>query len=216
MGVMGAFVFAAQMINFTIPGTGSSGHLCGGMLLAAIVGPYAAFLTMIGVLLIQCLLFADGGLMALGPTSGIWRSTVVLWAADLARLYPQGAEPCENYRRIADRLHPFAAAGGVLGIRRNAGLRHYGAALWCVFAGHAAHSSRHWRGGRLHHRRCACLFVRGTPQSAVAGRRGRREKQRLTLRGTLGVLAGAAVVVAGGLSLLASAFPMGWNGRCSV
>ena len=70
MGVMGAFVFAAQMLNFTIPGTGSSGHLCGGMLLAAVVGPYAAFLTMIGVLLIQCLLFADGGLMALG--ANIW------------------------------------------------------------------------------------------------------------------------------------------------
>lgn len=52
MGVMGAFVFAVQMLNFTIPGTGSSGHLCGGMLLAAVVGPYAAFLTMIGVLLI--------------------------------------------------------------------------------------------------------------------------------------------------------------------
>ena len=70
MGVMGAFVFAAQMINFTIPGTGSSGHLCGGMLLTAVVGPYAAFLTMIGVLLIQCLLFADGGLMALGAKPG--------------------------------------------------------------------------------------------------------------------------------------------------
>ena len=66
MGVMGAFVFAAQMINFTIPGTGSSGHLCGGMLLTALLGPYAAFLTMIGVLLIQCLMFADGGLLALG------------------------------------------------------------------------------------------------------------------------------------------------------
>lgn len=66
MGVMGAFVFAAQMINFSIPGTGSSGHLCGGMLLTALLGPYAAFLTMIGVLLIQCLLFADGGLLALG------------------------------------------------------------------------------------------------------------------------------------------------------
>lgn len=66
MGVMGAFVFAAQMINFTIPGTGSSGHLCGGMLLSALLGPYAAFLTMIGVLLIQCVLFADGGLLALG------------------------------------------------------------------------------------------------------------------------------------------------------
>ena len=71
MGVMGAFVFAAQMINFTIPGTGSSGHLCGGMLLAAIVDPFTPrFLTMIGVLLIQCLLFADGGLMALG--ANIW------------------------------------------------------------------------------------------------------------------------------------------------
>ncbi len=66
MGVMGAFVFATQMINFTIPGTGSSGHLCGGMLLGALLGPYAAFLTMISVLLIQCLFFADGGLLALG------------------------------------------------------------------------------------------------------------------------------------------------------
>ena len=70
MGVMGAFVFAAQMINFTIPGTGSSGHLCGGMLLSALLGPYAGFLTMIGVLMIQCLLFADGGLLALG--CNIW------------------------------------------------------------------------------------------------------------------------------------------------
>ena len=70
MGVMGAFVFAAQMINFTIPGTGSSGHLCGGMLLSAILGPDAGFITMIGVLLVQCLLFADGGLLALG--ANIW------------------------------------------------------------------------------------------------------------------------------------------------
>ena len=38
MGVMGAFVFSAQMINFTIPGTGASGHLCGGMLLTALLG----------------------------------------------------------------------------------------------------------------------------------------------------------------------------------
>ena len=55
MGIMGAFVFASQMINFTIPGTGSSGHLCGGMMLTALLGPWAGFLTMIGVLLIQCL-----------------------------------------------------------------------------------------------------------------------------------------------------------------
>lgn len=66
MGVMGAFVFAAQMINFTIPGTGSSGHVIGGVLLAAVLGPWAAFLTLCSVLIIQCLVFADGGLMALG------------------------------------------------------------------------------------------------------------------------------------------------------
>ena len=66
MGVMGAFVFAAQMINFTIPGTGSSGHLCGGLLLSALLGPWAGFLTTACVLLIQCLFFADGGLLALG------------------------------------------------------------------------------------------------------------------------------------------------------
>lgn len=66
MGVMGAFVFAAQMINFTIPGTGSSGHVIGGILLASVLGPWAAFLTLCSVLIIQCLVFADGGLMALG------------------------------------------------------------------------------------------------------------------------------------------------------
>jgi cobalt/nickel transport system permease protein len=66
MGIMGAFVFAAQMINFTIPGTGSSGHICGGVLLAALLGPWAAVITIASVILIQCLVFADGGLLAYG------------------------------------------------------------------------------------------------------------------------------------------------------
>lgn len=66
MGVMGAFIFAAQMINFSIPGTGSSGHLVGGILLSAVLGPWAALLTLASVLVIQCLVFADGGFMALG------------------------------------------------------------------------------------------------------------------------------------------------------
>lgn len=66
MGVMGAFVFAAQMINFSIPGTGSSGHIIGGVLLSAVLGPWAAFITLCSVLIIQCLVFADGGLLALG------------------------------------------------------------------------------------------------------------------------------------------------------
>lgn len=66
MGVLGAFVFAAQMINFSIPGTGSSGHLGGAMILSILLGPYAAFLTIASVLAIQALFFADGGLLALG------------------------------------------------------------------------------------------------------------------------------------------------------
>ncbi|AMV73810.1 nickel ABC transporter membrane protein NikMN [Desulfuromonas sp. DDH964] len=66
MGVLGAFIFAAQMINFTIPATGSSGHLGGGMILAILLGPYAAFLTMASVLTVQAFFFADGGLLALG------------------------------------------------------------------------------------------------------------------------------------------------------
>ena len=66
MGVLGAFIFAAQMINFTIPATGSSGHLGGGLLLAALLGPAAAFITIASVLVVQALFFADGGLLALG------------------------------------------------------------------------------------------------------------------------------------------------------
>jgi len=66
MGVMGAFIFTAQMINFSIPGTGSSGHIGGGLLLAILLGPHAAFLTLASVLAVQALFFADGGLLALG------------------------------------------------------------------------------------------------------------------------------------------------------
>jgi cobalt/nickel transport system permease protein len=66
MGVLGAFVFAAQMINFSIPGTGSSGHLGGALLLSILLGKHAAFLTISSILAIQALFFADGGLLAMG------------------------------------------------------------------------------------------------------------------------------------------------------
>ena len=65
MGVMGAFIFAAQMINLPIPG-GTSGHLMGGTLLAIVLGPAVATLVMAAVLLLQALLFADGGLLSFG------------------------------------------------------------------------------------------------------------------------------------------------------
>jgi cobalt/nickel transport system permease protein len=80
MGVAGAFVFAAQMINYTIPGTGSSGHLGGGMILAILLGPWAGFLVMASVLIVQALFFADGGILALGCNIfnlGFWTCFVV-------------------------------------------------------------------------------------------------------------------------------------------
>jgi len=65
LGVMGAFVFAAQMVNFPV-GLGTSGHLVGGALLAIVLGPAAATVVMTAILALQALIFQDGGVLALG------------------------------------------------------------------------------------------------------------------------------------------------------
>ncbi len=65
MGVMAAFIFAAQMINFPIAG-GTSGHLLGGALVAILLGPWAGMLVMTAVIAVQGLLFQDGGLLVMG------------------------------------------------------------------------------------------------------------------------------------------------------
>ncbi|WP_048150257.1 energy-coupling factor ABC transporter permease [Palaeococcus ferrophilus] len=65
LGLLGAGVFAAQMVNFPIVG-GVSGHLLGAVLLSVLVGPYAAVVVMSAVLLVQTLLFGDGGVTAIG------------------------------------------------------------------------------------------------------------------------------------------------------
>jgi cobalt/nickel transport system permease protein len=64
-GIIATFVFAGQMINFPVAG-GTSGHLMGGALTAVLVGPYTGLLCMTVVLVVQALLFADGGITALG------------------------------------------------------------------------------------------------------------------------------------------------------
>jgi cobalt/nickel transport system permease protein len=77
MGVMAAFVFAALMINFTVAG-GTSGHLLGGALVAILLGPAAGSLVITAVLVVQALLFQDGGILALGANVfnmaviGVW------------------------------------------------------------------------------------------------------------------------------------------------
>lgn len=65
MGVLAAFIFATQMLNFTVAG-GTSGHLIGGALAAILLGPWAAILTMTTVISIQALVFQDGGLLVMG------------------------------------------------------------------------------------------------------------------------------------------------------
>ncbi|PKN36924.1 MAG: cobalamin biosynthesis protein CbiM [Deltaproteobacteria bacterium HGW-Deltaproteobacteria-2] len=99
MGVMGAFIFAAQMINFTIPGTGSSGHIGGGMILAVILGPYAAFLAMASILTVQALFFADGGLLALG--CNIWNLGIYPCFLVYPLIYKPIAGDGKNARRIS-------------------------------------------------------------------------------------------------------------------
>ncbi len=66
MGIMSAFVFAAQMVNFPLPGLPASGHLIGAVLASVLLGPWAGAVVIGAVLLVQCLLYGDGGITALG------------------------------------------------------------------------------------------------------------------------------------------------------
>ncbi|HVP52545.1 MAG TPA: energy-coupling factor ABC transporter permease [Terriglobales bacterium] len=65
LGLSAAFLFTAQMVNFPVAG-GTSGHLLGGVLVAALLGPAAGVVVLTAVLLVQCFLFGDGGVTALG------------------------------------------------------------------------------------------------------------------------------------------------------
>lgn len=103
LGVMGAFVFAAQMINFPV-GVGTSGHLVGGALLAILLGPAAASMVMTAILLIQALVFQDGGILALG--ANVFNMAI---AGVLAGYLP--------YRLLAARSRPAAIfSGGFLSV----------------------------------------------------------------------------------------------------
>ncbi len=74
VGIVAAGIFAAQMLNWPIPG-GTSAHLVGGAIAAILLGPYLGCLAMTSVLVIQCLLFGDGGITALG--ANVWNMAVV-------------------------------------------------------------------------------------------------------------------------------------------
>lgn len=102
-GLTAVFVFAAQMINFPV-GAGTSGHLLGGTLAAALVGPWTAVLVMTVVLGVQGLFFADGGLTALGTNIVLMGLVPVLVGYGIARLLVRFAPARRSY---------VAAAAGV-------------------------------------------------------------------------------------------------------
>jgi cobalt/nickel transport system permease protein len=102
------------MINFTIPATGSSCHIGGGLLLAILLGPHAAFLTLASVLFIQALFFADGGLLALGCNIfnlGIFPAFVA---------YPLVYQPLVGSRPRQSRLVVVTVIAAVIGLQLGA------------------------------------------------------------------------------------------------
>lgn len=217
MGVMGAFVFAAQMINFTIPGTGSSGHLCGGMMLSAILGPYAGFLTMIGVLLVQCLFFADGGLLAFGCNVwnmafyGCFIGALLIW-----RGFMKGGA---NKRRIT----LASIIGCVLTLQIGA----FSVSLQTLASGvtelpfgvfFAAMQPIHLAIGLVEGLITAvvlCFLYEARPELLWGLDQGYAkdvsgvQKGRIGYKGTVAILAIAAAAIGGFFSLFASAFPDG-------
>lgn len=213
MAVMSALVFAGQMINYTIPGTGSSGHLCGGMLLSAILGPWAGFLSMIVILAIQALFFADGGLLALG--ANVWNMAFYGCFVGYFLIY----RPLMQGRLLAGKGRTKLALASVLGcvvtlqlgalsVVVETSLSGITALPFGAFA--ALMQPIHLAIGLVEGGITAAvlLFVYQTRpellQCASAG-----AKNRCSRRAALAILAAAALVIGGGLSLLASSNPDG-------
>ncbi|MCM1256385.1 MAG: energy-coupling factor ABC transporter permease [Roseburia sp.] len=211
MGVMGAFVFAAQMLNFTLPGTGSSGHLCGGMMLSAILGPYAGFLTMIGVLTIQCLFFADGGLLALG--CNIWNmafygcfvGALLIWRPMMKRGAGRG------------KIIAASIIGCVLTLQLGAisvVLETYVSGVtelpFGVFL--AAMQPIHLLIGLVEGLITAavlCFVYEARPELLWGVGNAGEKEGKISYKKTLGILGAAALFFGGALSLFASAYPDG-------
>lgn len=112
-GLVATFVFATQMLNFPVAG-GTSGHLMGGALAAVLVGPYTALLCLTVVVVVQSLLFADGGITALG-TNVVLMGVVTVVSGCLAFRAAQLVLP----KRVS-MVAPAAALGGIVSVLASA------------------------------------------------------------------------------------------------
>ena len=211
MAVTAALVFAGQMINYTIPGTGSSGHMCGGMLLSALLGPQAGFLSMAVILTIQCLLFGDGGLMALG--ANIWNmafygcfvGSLLIWRPIM--------------KKGATRLKIILASiiGCVLTLQMGAFSVTIETMLsgvtelpfkTCVAAMQPIHLAIGLVEGLI--TAAVVLFVyEARPELLWGVGEETKKEAKLSFGWTLGILGGLALLIGGALSLVASSLPDG-------
>lgn len=114
MGVLGAFVLVIQMLNIAIPWTGASGHMIGGLFLAALLGPWSAFLVLSAVLILQCLLLGDGGLLALGC------NILNMAACSCLVVYPLLFKPLMRYPSTLKRLFGVSILAGVVAMELSA------------------------------------------------------------------------------------------------
>jgi len=107
MGVMGAFVFAAQMVNFPVL-AGTSGHLGGGFLLGVLLGAPMAVIVMASILVVQSLVFQDGGVEALGANIFVMGVIPCLLGAAVRRLWMRRTAPI--------LVEVVTAVGGLIGV----------------------------------------------------------------------------------------------------
>ena len=214
MAVMSALVFAGQMINYTIPGTGSSGHLCGGMLLSAMLGPWAGFLSMIVILAIQALFFADGGLLALG--ANVWNMAFYGCFVGYFLIY----RPLMRGNLSAGKARLRLTLASVLGCVATLQLGAFSVVLETTLSGITAlplgafaalMQPIHLAIGLVEGLITAAvlLFVYQTRPELLQGAAGTGAKNRCSRKAALAILAAAALVIGGGLSLLASSSPDG-------
>ena len=211
MGVMGAFIFAAQMINFTIPGTGSSGHLGGGMILTILLGPYAAFIVMASVLMVQALFFADGGLLALG--CNIWN--LGFYSCFIA--YPLFYKPIAGNSRNLRRASTAAVLGVVVALQLGA----FSVVLETLLSGKSELPFKsflllmqpiHLAIGLIEGIVTAGIVSyvrRARPELLDADFRSRPAKSGVSLKNVLTVFAVATLITGGVLSWFASTHPDG-------
>ena len=209
MGVMGAFVFAAQMVNFQLPlMPGTSGHMVGAVLLAIVLGPHLGTIVISSVVIVQCLIFQDGGLLALGCNlinMAIVPSYVGYWLYNLLRgknannsklAYIGGLIACIAAIETGAVLVPIqAAVSGVLSVP-------FATFLTTMLGVHLLVG-----------------IVEGVITIAVLGYLHQvrpdilvnplQGKTRLSISALTITLAVFAVVIAGGVSLLASSMPDG-------